>query len=67
MLNLNNDKTECIVSMSKCNTNLFAGANVHVGRTTVENSSKIRNLGVTFNQTMSMQTYVCFYYFEKHC
>ena len=71
MLKLNDDETEFIVFKSKHNTNSFTGANVQVGGTAVEVSSKLRNLGVTFNQTLSMQTHVkafakvCFYYLRN--
>ena len=55
---LNDDKTEFTVFKSKYNINTFVEQNVQVGGTKVEISSKIKNLGVTFDQTLSMQTRV---------
>ena len=71
MLKLNDDKTEFIVFKSKHNVNTFAEQNVQVGGTRVGISSKIKNLGVTFDQTLSMQAHVntiaknCFYYLRN--
>ena len=73
MLKLNDDKTE----LCKWNFDTFAEQNIQVGSTKVGFSSKINNLGVTFDRTLSMQAHVntivknCFYYlrnilFEKH-
>ena len=55
---LNDDKTEFIVFKSKHNVNTFAEQNVQVGGTKVGISSKIKNLWVTFDQTLSMQAHV---------
>ena len=55
-------------SKFKLSTNSYDGANIQVGDTSVEVSSNIRSLGVTFNRTLSMQSHVnaitkvCFYY-----
>lgn len=71
MLKLNDDKTEFIVFKSKHNTSSFAEANFQVGGAAVEVSSRIRNLGVTLDQTLSMQTHVnaiakvCFYHLRN--
>ena len=69
MLKLNDDKTELIVFKSKQNINTFAEQNVQVSGTKVGISSKIKNLGVTFDQMLSMQAHHCqklFLLFEKH-
>ena len=71
MLKLNDDKTEFIVFKSKRNVNTFAEENVQAGSTIVGITSKIKNLGVIFDLTLSMQTHVntiaknCFYYLRK--
>ena len=51
MLKLNDDKTK----LSFSNLSI---ANVQVGGRLVEVSSKIRNLWITFNQTLLIQTHV---------
>ena len=65
MFKLNDDKTK-MIGFTSISTNTIVGANVQVGGTSVEVSSRIINLGITFNQTLSMQTHVnaiaCFYY-----
>ena len=53
------------------NANAFAEQSVQVGGTEVDISSKVRNLGVIFDQTLSMQSHVnaiakrCFYYLRN--
>ena len=72
ILKLNDDKTKLIVFKSKRNVNTFAEQNMQVGGTVVGISSKIKNLGVIFDQTLSMQAHVntiaknCFYYLKNH-
>ena len=51
---LNDNKTEFIVFKSKHNANTFAERNIHVGGTKVW----IKNLGVAFDQILSMQAHV---------
>ena len=45
---------------SKNNVNMFAEQNVQVSDTKVRIRSEIKNLGVTFDQTLLMQEYVNF-------
>ena len=53
MLKLNDDKT--LVFKSTHNINTFAEQNIQVGGTKVGISSQIKHLGVTFDQTLSVQ------------
>ena len=60
-----------IVFKSKHNVNMFAEQNAQVGGTKARIRSKIKNLGVTFDQTLLMHAHVnCqklfFLLFEKH-
>ena len=67
MLKLNDYKAVFIVFKSRQDTNSFTGVNVQVGGILVELGSKVRNFGVIFNQTLSVQNHVnaiakvCFY------
>ena len=58
MLKLNDDKTELFVFATQRQVDAFKGLNINIGNASVQVSSKIRNLGVTFDQTMSMQPHV---------
>ena len=51
-------KTEIIVLKFKFYFNTLAEQNIQVGGIKVEISSKIKNVGVTFDQTLSMQAHV---------
>ena len=55
---LNDDKTEFIIFSTRNSVGTFFGKKLTFGDTTVEAGSKVRNLGVIFDQTMSMQQQV---------
>ena len=58
MFKLNDDKTGFIVFKSQHNVNTFVEQNVQVGGTKVGIILKIKYLGVTFDQMLSMQARV---------
>ena len=58
ILKLNDDMTKFIVFKSNRNVKIFAGGSMQVGYTAVEISPKVKNLGVTFDQSLSMQSVV---------
>ena len=58
MLKLNDDKTELIVFASRYNQHLYSDASIMIGNTTVVCEPQVKNLGVIFDQVMSMRQHV---------
>ena len=58
MLKLNDDKTELIVFASCYNQDLYSDVSMMIGNTTVVCEPQVKNLGVIFDQVMSMRQYV---------
>ena len=58
MLKLNDDKTELIVFASRYNQHLYGDASMMIGNTTVVCEPQVKNLGVIFDQVMSMRQHV---------
>ena len=58
MLKLNDDKTELIVFASRYNQHLYSDASMMIGNTTVVCEPQVKNLGVIFDQVMSMRQHV---------
>ena len=58
MLKLNDDKTELIVFASRYNQHLYIDASMMIGNTTVVCEPQVKNLGVIFDQVMSMRQHV---------
>ena len=58
MLKLNDDKTELIVFASRYNQHLYSDASMMIGNTTVVCEPQVKNLGVIFDQGMSMRQHV---------
>ena len=58
MLKLNDDKTELIVFASRYNQHLYNDASMMIGNTTVVCEPQVKNLGVIFDQVMSMRQHV---------
>ena len=49
VLKLNDDKTELSVLALQCQVDAFKGLNINIGDAPAQVSSKIRNLGLTFD------------------
>ena len=60
MLKLNDDKTELIVFASRYNQHLYSDVSMMIGNTTVVCEPQVKNLGVIFDQVMSMRQHVNF-------
>ena len=60
MLKLNDDKTELIVFASRYNQHLYSDASMMIGNTTVVCEPQVKNLGVIFDQVMSMRQHVSY-------
>ena len=58
MLKLNNSKTEFFLAASQHNLKKLRDVSLHIGDIQIYPASKIRNLGVIFDQTMSMKDHV---------
>ena len=58
MLKLNDDKTELIVFASRYNQHFYSDASMMIGNTTVVCEPQVKNLGVIFDQVMSMRQHV---------
>ena len=58
MLKLNDDKTELIVFASRYNQHLYSDASMMISNTTVVSEPQVKNLGVIFDQVMSMRQHV---------
>ena len=58
MLKLNDDKTELIVFASRYNQHLYSYVSMMIGNTTVVCEPQVKNLGVIFDQVMSMRQHV---------
>ena len=58
MLKLNDGKTELIVFASRYNQDLYSDVSMMIGNTTVVCEPQIKNLGVIFDQVMSMRQHV---------
>ena len=58
MLKLNADKTEVMLFSSKHNSKSMDTISVNVGNSIIESTSCVRNLGVMFDSTMSMEQQV---------
>ena len=58
MLKLNNSKTEFFVAASSHNLNKLQDVSLKIGDITISPSSTIKNLGVIFDQKMSMENHV---------
>ena len=54
MIKLNDDKTEFIVFASRYNQHLYSDVSMIIGNTTVVCEPQVKNLGVIFDQVMSM-------------
>ena len=57
-LKLNDDKTEFFISCSSRNIRHLKNISIKIGTNNISQSSTIRNLGVVFDQTMSMTDHV---------
>lgn len=57
-LKLNNDKSECVIAASTHNAKKVDNICLTIGDSVIQQSTKIRNLGVIFDQTMSMTDHV---------
>ena len=58
MLKLNDDKTEFIVFASRYNQHLYSDVSLMIGNTAVVCEPQVKNLGVIFDQVMSMRQHV---------
>ena len=58
MLKLNDDKTELIVFASHYNQHAYSDVSMMIGNTTVVCEPQVKNLGVIFDQVMSMRQHV---------
>ena len=58
MLKLNDNKTELIVFASRYNQHLYSDVSKMIGNTTVDCEPQVKNLGVIFDQVMSMRQHV---------
>ena len=58
MLKLNDDKTELIVFALRYNQHLYSDDSMMIGNTTVVCEPQVKNLGVIFDQVMSMRQHV---------
>ena len=58
MLKLNNSKTEFFVAASTHNMKILQDVSLKIGDITIKPSSAIKNLGVIFDQAMSMESHV---------
>ena len=58
MLKLNDDKTELIVFASRYNHHLHSDDSMKIGNTAVVCEPQVKNLGVIFDQVMSMRQHV---------
>ena len=58
MLKLNDDKTELIVFTSKYKQDLYNDLSITIGDTVVDYSSQIKDLGVIFDQVLSLRQQV---------
>ena len=58
MLKLNDDKTEFIVFALRYNQHLYSDVSMMIGNTTVVCEPQVKNLGVIFDQVMSMRQHV---------
>ena len=58
MLKLNDDKTELIVFALRYNQHLYSNTSMVIGNTTVVCEPQVRNIGVIFDQVMSMRQHV---------
>jgi hypothetical protein len=58
MLKLNNDKTEIMLFLSKHNMKHLKEVSVKVGNSEITSSTSVRNLGVMFDCTLSMEQQV---------
>ena len=57
-LQLNGEKTEFIIASSSCNYKHLAHLTLTINNSTLHPSTSIRNLGVVFDNTMSMSDHV---------
>ena len=57
-LKLNNDKTELILFKNKYQIKDHVKTNININGTDIQISSKIKNLGVIFDEDLSMSAYV---------
>ena len=57
-LKLNNEKTEFFVASSNYNVNFFSDISIQIGNSIISQSPTIKNLGVIFDQAMSMTSNV---------
>ena len=55
---LNNEKTEFFVASSNYNVNFFSDISIQIGNSIISQSPTIKNLGVIFDQAMSMTSNV---------
>ena len=58
MLKLNNDKTEFFIATSPHFKRLMAPVQLQIGNETILPSSSVRNLGIVFDDTMSMSPHI---------
>ena len=58
LLKLNDDKTELIVFTPKHHKHLCSGVNVTIGGCKVEPATHVRNLGIIFDQKLSMEKHI---------
>ena len=65
MLKLNDDKTELIVFTSKYKQDLYNDLSITIGDTVVDCSSQVKDLGVIFDQMLSLHQHVS--YTSKTC
>ena len=59
-LKINYSKTECIVFLSPQAKQDVSGLSVIVGDSIIQQSSKVRNLGIIFDQFLSFDGYISF-------
>ena len=65
MLKLNDDKTELIVFTSKYKQDLYNDLSITIGDTVVDCGSQVKDLGVIFDQVLSLRQHVS--YTSKTC
>ena len=65
MLKLNDDKTEFIVFTSKYKQDLYNDLSITIGSTVVDCSSHVRDLGVIFDQMLSLRQHVSVSIFRR--
>ena len=65
MLKLNDDKTELIVFTPKYKQNLYNDLSIMIGDTVVDCSSQVKDIGVIFDQVLSLRQHVS--YTSKTC